>query len=105
MQYAVPDLEKLSIDLAALSKRRDRMLAALSQWGYEMVPPEGTFYLFGKAPGGDSEAFFDAMAERDVFVMPGTLFDTPGHFRLSLTANETMIERSLPVFQEVASSV
>ena len=31
--------------------RRDRMLGALEQWGYRMTRPEGTFYLWGAAPG------------------------------------------------------
>jgi aspartate aminotransferase len=31
-------------------------------------------------------------------VLPGTLFETPGYFRISLTASEDMIQRALPVF-------
>jgi len=31
-------------------------------------------------------------------VLPGSLFETPGFFRISLTANDDMIERSLPGF-------
>ena len=41
----------VSIDIAALAARRDRMLGALEQWGYRMTRPEGTFYLWGAAPG------------------------------------------------------
>lgn len=48
MQYAVPDLEKLSIDQAALARRRDRFLATLLKAGYSVLPPEGTFYLWSK---------------------------------------------------------
>jgi aspartate aminotransferase len=32
-------------------------------------------------------------------VLPGVMFETPGFFRISLTANEDMIERSLPAFE------
>jgi aspartate aminotransferase len=31
--------------------------------------------------------------------------EVPDHFRISLTASESMIERSLPVFAEVAQVV
>ena len=31
--------------------------------------------------------------------MPGAFFGTPGFFRISLTASEEMIERSLPAFE------
>ena len=102
MQYAVPALEEVSIDMAALAARRDRMLGALEQWGYRLTRPEGTFYLWGAAPGGDAVRFADALAARGVLVMPGTLFERPGDFRISLTANAEMIERALPAFQAVA---
>lgn len=102
MQHAVPDLEALTIDMAALTRRRDRMVDALTQWGYEVIRPEGTFYLFGRAPGGDSDALFDALADRDVFVMPGRVLSTPEHFRVCLTATDEMIERALPAFRDAA---
>jgi aspartate aminotransferase len=40
------------------------------------------------------------LAERAVLVMPGTLLECPGYFRISLTASDAMIERALPVFAE-----
>jgi len=105
MQYAVPDLETLSIDMAALTQRRDRMVGALAQWGYELVKPEGTFYLFGRAPRGDSDRLFDALADRDVFVMPGRVLDTPEYFRVCLTATDDMVERALPAFRDAAAKL
>ena len=50
MQYALPDLEKLSIDLTALARRRDLLTATLTKAGYEVILPEGTFYLWTKWP-------------------------------------------------------
>ena len=102
LQHAVGPLEKLSIDIPHLEAKKNRLLSALSQWGYEMISPQGTFYLWGRAPGGDSVAFTRSLAEHDIFVMPGTLFDCPGDFRISLTATSGMIEASLPAFQALA---
>jgi aspartate aminotransferase len=100
MQYAVPDLEKLSIDQAALARRRDKLIAALSRAGYEVLPPEGTFYLWARWPGSDPDRLWNRLADRDVFVMPGTLMNTPGWFRISLTASDEMVLRALPAFAE-----
>lgn len=105
MQYAVPQLEALSIDIDALQAKRDRLLGALEQWGYRMTRPEGTFYLWGRAPGGDALAFAERLAARDVFVMPGTLFDCPDAFRICLTASAEMVESALPAFREVAAEL
>ncbi|MFY2823795.1 aminotransferase class I/II-fold pyridoxal phosphate-dependent enzyme [Ruegeria sp. MALMAid1280] len=103
--YALPDLENVSIDIAALAHRRKRMLGALDQWGYRMTRPEGTFYLWGRAPGGDSDAFAECLQKRGVYVMPGTVFDRPTDFRICLTATDEMIENALPAFQATANQM
>ena len=97
MQYSVPALEGVSIDLAELTRKRDRLYGALRDAGYTLTRPEGTFYLWGRAPGGDGAAFCEALVARGVYLMPGTLFDQPEHFRISLTATMDMIERALPM--------
>ncbi len=101
MQYAVPALETVSIDLVELERRRDRMVQALGAAGYALTVPEGTFYLWGAAPGGDAVTFVAALAERGVYVLPGTVFDRPGHFRISLTATTPMLERALPALRDL----
>jgi aspartate aminotransferase len=98
LQYALPRLEQFSIDIGQLERKRDILVEALTQMGYRLQRPEGTFYLFVRAPGGDDEAFTAALASRGVFVLPGTLFETPGYFRISLTASDDMIRRGLPFF-------
>ena len=105
MQYAVPDLEGLSIDQAALARRRDRLMGALREAGYEALPPEGTFYLWCEWPEGDPERLWDALADRDVFVLPGATMNAPGHFRISLTASDTMVERALPAFADARGAL
>jgi aspartate aminotransferase len=102
MQYAIPDLEGLSIDMPALSAKRNRMIETLEKAGYEVLRPDGAFYLFCKCPGTDPEVFWNALADRDVFVIPGSTMDVPNHFRICLTASKEMVERSLPAFVEVA---
>lgn len=102
VQHALAETEPLSIDIGRLEKRRDGMVAALRLAGYEVNPPAGTFYLLVRSPWPDDFAFCMALAERDVFVLPGRTFELPGYFRISLTATDEMITRSLPVFEEMA---
>lgn len=98
MQHALPRLEQFSIDVDRLQRRRDRLVDALRGMGYAVARPEGTFYLFPRSPIPDDRAFADGLAEQGIFVLPGSLFETPGFFRISLTANDDMIERGLPGF-------
>jgi len=103
MQYAVPDLENVSIDQAALARRRDRLMSILAESGFDTLPPEGTFYLWSKWPKGDPEQLWNALADRNVFVLPGSLMGTgsSSYLRLSLTASDEMVERARPAFLEV----
>jgi aspartate aminotransferase len=105
MQYAVPRLETLSLDLAHLQAKRDRMTVALREMGYDVATPEGTFYLFPRSPLPDDEAFVARLADAGVLVMPGRLFETPGFFRICLTATMDTIEASLPRFASVLAGI
>ena len=98
LQYAIPELEKLSIDIPHLQRKRDRLVSELTRLGYEVNNPEATFYLMVKSPIPDEAAFIELLAEHDVFVLPGITVDMPGQFRLSATASDDMIERSIPGF-------
>jgi aspartate aminotransferase len=98
MQYAMGDLEHASIDIPAMQRRRDRIVEALGKMGYELVKPEGTFYVMVRSPISDDLAFMNRLADERVFVLPGRMFELPGWFRISLTANDEMVERSLAGF-------
>jgi aspartate aminotransferase len=98
LQHALGDLDPLSIDIKLIQARRDRMVDGLRDMGYELHVPEATFYLMPRSPLRDDGAFCDLLAEEGIIAMPGSFLDLPGFFRLSLTATDDMIERSLPGF-------
>lgn len=98
LQRALPDLEELCIDVGALQRRRDHMVEGLRAVGYDVPAPEGTFYLIPNSPIPDDAAFAARLAAEDVWVLPGSVAQLPGRLRLSLTANDAMVDRALPVF-------
>jgi aspartate aminotransferase len=98
MQYAVPQLDRLSIDVETLTRRRDVLSKALTRAGHAVLPPEGTFYLWVKWSSGDPEGQWNALADHGVFVMPGSIMNARDYFRISLTASDDMVARALPVF-------
>jgi aspartate aminotransferase len=101
LQHAIEDLDKLLIDVERLQRKRDRLVNALTRMGYSVAVPEGTFYMMSMSPWEHDWAFVDLLSRNGVLVLPGSACELPGHFRISLTANEDMIERSLPVFARV----
>src|SRR5262249_21312879 len=50
LQHALPELEALSIDVAHLQRKRDRLVSELRAMGYQVHVPEGTFYLLPRSP-------------------------------------------------------
>jgi len=105
MQYALPEIDTMSIDLAHLQRKRDRMVDALNEMGYQVQAPQATFYLLPRAPIEDDVLFARTLAAQKVLVLPGTAVEMPGYFRISLTATDAMIDRALPVFAEVISNL
>ncbi len=105
LQQAVPALERLPPPLAALQRRRDVICSTLTEEGYELIVPEGTFYVLTRSPLPDDRAFCDRLSAHGVHVLPGAMFEMPGWFRISLTADDDMVERALPVFAKAIDEV
>ena len=98
LQHALAELEGVSIDIAHLQRKRDWMVGALREMGYELHVPQGTFYLLPRSPLADDWAFSERLADKQILVLPGVMVELPGYFRISLTANDQMIEQALPGF-------
>jgi len=98
LQYALPRLEELAFDIPLFQRKRDVMVAALRDVGYRVTMPEAAFYLFPESPLADDQEFANILADLGVLVLPGRMFETPGFFRISLTATMETIEASLPRF-------
>jgi aspartate aminotransferase len=99
--HALADLDKLSIDVEHLQFKRDWLVRELCALGYDLHSPEGTFYLLPRSPLADDWAFTVKLVAHNVLVMPGEIVEMPGYFRVSLTANDAMIERALDAFAQV----
>ena len=99
LQHSLEELEPLCIDLAQLERRRERLVNALRTIGYEATWPEGTFYVMARSPIADDEEFGRILAKHKVLILPGTIVETPGWFRISLTASDEMVERGIPGFE------
>ena len=101
MQKVIARCAHLRPDLEAYDKNRKALYEGLTAMGYEMAKPDGAFYLFIKAPGGDANAFSEKAKQKDLLLVPGDGFGCPGYFRICYCVSYDMIQRSLPVFREL----
>lgn len=98
-QKVIARCAHLRPDLQAYDRNRRALYEGLKEMGYEMAKPDGAFYLFVKAPGGDANAFSQRAKGRDLLLVPGDGFGCPGYFRICYCVSYDMIQRSLPVFK------
>lgn len=97
-QKVIARCTHLRPDLESYDRNRKALYEGLSALGYEMAKPDGAFYLFVKAPGGDAAAFSEKAKQKNLLLVPGDDFGCPGYFRVCYCVSFDMIQRSLPVF-------
>lgn len=97
-QRVIARCAQLRPDVEEYDRHRRALYDGLTALGYETARPDGAFYLFVKAPGGDAAAFSQKAKALDLLVVPGDGFGCPGYFRLCYCVSMDMIRRSLPVF-------
>ena len=100
-QKVITRCAKLRPDLERYDKNRRTLFEGLAAMGYEMAKPDGAFYLFIKAPGGDAVAFSEKAKKKDLLLVPGDGFGCPGYFRICYSVSHDLILRSLPIFKEL----
>ena len=103
-QKVIARCTRLRPDLDSYDRNRRTLYEALTAMGYEMARPDGAFYLFIKAPGGDANAFSEKAKQKDLLLVPGDGFGCPGYFRICYCVSYDMIQRSLPVFAQLIAA-
>ncbi len=98
-QKVIARCAHLRPDLEAYNRNRTLLYESLTAMGYEMAKPDGAFYLFIKAPGGDANLFSEYAKSKDLLLVPGDGFGCPGYFRICYCVSYDMIVRSLPIFE------
>jgi aspartate aminotransferase len=104
-QWVIAEVADLQIDPRPYQEKRDRLWEGLTRMGYEVTKPQGTFYMFPKAPIADDLAFVRGLMDEGILAVPGSGFGRPGYFRLSLTIPISTIERSLPAFERALAKL
>ena len=101
-------LEKC-VDLPApveeYARKRDLLYGGLTDIGYDVVHPDGAFYLWVRALEPDDDAFQARAAnEQRLYVVGSRDFACRSYFRLSYCVSDECIKTSLPAFQRLFES-
>jgi len=102
MQRVVAKVAGLTVDITPYVRRRELFSQVLSQTGIEFFKPQGAFYFFPKAPGGDDLGFVQRLKAENILAVPGRGFGRAGYFRLAFCVPEHVIEQAAPGFARAA---
>jgi len=92
----------MSAQQSAYKKKRDMVFDSLSG-PFGLVKPEGAFYAFVPAPGGDAESFVAKAIASNVLVIPGEVFSRSNtHFRLSYATSDEKLAKGLEILTSLA---
>ena len=92
--------------VARYRKKRDMIYAGLRD-KFEVVRPDGAFYVFVKAPAWAKTAteFVARAIENNVLIIPGCVFsEKDTHFRISYATSDEKIEEGIEVLCKLAQS-
>lgn len=94
----------MTADISIYETNRNLLYDGLRELGFEVVKPDGTFYIFPRTLEEDDIAFCERAKQYDILIVPGTGFGCPGHARISYCVPTERIERSLEAFRKLADS-
>ena len=92
----------LSPYVNAYKKKRDFLLKALREAGYECEEPGGAFYLFPRVPKkyANGQAFVEAATAKRLLLVPGHVFSARDtHFRISYAASDATLQQAAEIFK------
>lgn len=104
LQKVVAKHQGLTSDISAYEEKRALIYKMITDCGFETVKPEGAFYLFVKAPGGDGKEFSERAKKYEILIVPSDSFGMEGYVRISYCVSRAQIENSKPAFEALAQS-
>ena len=99
-QLAVARVLDQTSDLSVYETNRNILYDALTELGFTVVKPGGTFYIFPKALEEDSVAFCNKAKDFDLILVPADGFGAPGYFRMAYCIDTEKVQRSIPKLRE-----
>ena len=99
-QMAVSRVIDETSDLSVYETNMNLLYDALTDMGFEVVRPGGTFYIFPKCPEEDSIAFCNKAKDYDLIFVPADNFGCPGYFRMAYCIDTEKVKRAIPVMRK-----
>ena len=86
LQKMLPSCLGLTADISVYDRNRRLLIEKLTEYGFEMIKPQGAFYLFIKSPSGDATEFCERAKKQEILIVPSDDFGIGGCANLHAVA-------------------
>ncbi len=100
-QYMIPHILGYTSNINVYRQNRDLLYNALTKIGYQVVKPDGAFYLFVKALEQDAFKFSEQAKKHELLIVPSDSFGYPGYVRISYCVKTEQIINAIPAFEKL----
>lgn len=104
IQRACAECLEVTSDLSVYQTNMDLLYTKLTELGFAVQRPGGTFYIFPKALEADANAFCEKAKAFDLLLVPSDTFGVPGYVRLAYCIDTDKVQRSLAAFEKLAAA-
>ena len=101
-QLVIGRCQDVGVDLEFYDRNRRLLYEKLTELGFEVVKPEGAFYLLVKSPFEDENKFVDLGKKQHIIMVSTTTFGCPAYVRIAYCVEYEMIKRSIAAFERLA---
>ena len=101
MQKLIEVCPNAKVDISFYDKNRTVLYNELKKLGFEMLYPEGGFYIFLKTPI-EEQSFIEKCKKYRILTVGGLAFECSGYVRIAYCVSEETVLNSLESFRLVA---
>ena len=99
VQMAVAECLDITSDVSVYETNMNLIYDKLTELGFEVIRPGGTFYIFPKALEEDANAFCDKAKKYNLILVPSDTFGVKGYFRMAYCIDTEKVQRSLKALE------
>ena len=104
IQKATAECLDVTSDLSVYETNMNLLYDKLTELGFEVERPGGTFYIFPKALEEDANAFCLKAREFDLLLVPSDTFGVKGYVRFAYCIDTEKVKRSLSALEKLAAA-
>ena len=101
-QLMIPEIINDDTHVRYCAKNRNILFKILTKYGFNVIYPKGSFFMFIEVPNGTVDEFIKTAKKYEILFVNGKVFGDDRYVRATYNADTYMIEKSESAFKKLA---